>query len=143
MNNETKHICVFVYGTLKQGYGNNKHFLRDAYYISKAESVDNSYIMYCNGGFPMTIDVKSTGFYKIKGELYFVNQKILEGLDMLESNGSMYTRELRHFIADDGKIYEAWIYLFNRTPWKYSSNNRNLNFNIDTDNKKVVEWIRK
>ena len=57
-NKDSNNENVFVYGTLKKGYGNNKAFLADSYsfYCGSAISCNNSYQLYCNGGFPMAID---------------------------------------------------------------------------------------
>ena len=69
-------IKVFVYGTLKKGNGNHNIFLSNAKFLSDAVTVDNSYLLYCNGGFPMVVDTKQHDCYHIKGEIYLVNEAI-------------------------------------------------------------------
>jgi len=80
-------MLVFVYGTLKEGYGNN-------YLLSSSEKVSSGvmegYKLY-DCGFP--IAVKSDGDF-ISGEVYDIGDDamVLNRLDRLESEGSMYNR---------------------------------------------------
>ena len=83
---------VLVYGTLKQGHGNN-HLLAGCHLLGEYVTFQ-TFTMY-NSGFPVT-------FYKLKGnhvlgELYEIPEEQLaatiQRLDQLESEGNMYSRE--------------------------------------------------
>jgi gamma-glutamylcyclotransferase (GGCT)/AIG2-like uncharacterized protein YtfP len=100
---------VFVYGSLKKGFGNH-HRLEGAAFLGETRTKARSFRMESFGAFPAVYKVptKAGGpAYSIEGELYEVNDKILEGLDRLESNGHFYRRELVKLA--NGK--EAWMYI--------------------------------
>jgi len=102
---------VFVYGTLKQGYGNH-YVMQEAggKFIGKAMTLDDFYIM-GGGGIPYVIESddkeKSSA---ICGELYKV--KNFEPLDTLEGHPSFYRRELIEAVKENGEIVDAWMYFY-------------------------------
>lgn len=96
---------LFVYGTLKKGFGNN-HLLHDADYICTAISVDKYNIS--GYGFPCAYPNEDGKL--LQGEIYLLSDKDFINTDMLEGNGSFYNREIRTFISD-GKKIDAWIYI--------------------------------
>ena len=102
---------VFVYGSLKRGFGNHR-LVEDSTFVGSAMTLDKSYEMVSMGGFPGVIDGKSN---RIQGELYEIDDKVFKLLDRLESNGSFYERHLTNVILLDnpngGKKYKAWIYI--------------------------------
>jgi len=108
MNNE----FVFVYGSLKNGFGNNR-LLESSKFISEAITVNDNFDMTSLGGFP---GVVSEGQKRISGEVYSISNDILSRLDVLESNGSFYTRrQIVVFTTNQPafKKYVVWIYILN------------------------------
>ena len=67
---------VFVYGTLKKGYGNH-HLLKNAEFVGDATVKGTLYVE----GLPM---YRSEGDGVVHGELYQVDNVTLGALDMLE-----------------------------------------------------------
>jgi len=109
---------MFVYGTLKRGYGNNERCLIGAGFLSKAISVESNYIMQ-EIGFPIIwqefgprSEKAPTG--QVTGELFTVTDKQLAACDRLEGHPRMYKREQREFLCTDrpGGTVTAWVYLW-------------------------------
>ncbi len=98
---------VFVYGSLKKGFGNH-HLLNDSEFLGEAETCDSRFEMVSLGGFPGVYD---EGNDKIKGEIYLINQNTLTKLDRLESEGTFYSRKTFLFKFPNGNIIEAFIYI--------------------------------
>ena len=98
---------VFVYGTLKEGYGNHD-FLRRAIKVGKAETCEK-YGMY-ETGIPYVIkDQEKT---TIKGEVYIVDSGTFRGLDQLEGHPVCYKREQIKVKLDNKRKTTAWIYFY-------------------------------
>ena len=93
---------VFVYGSLKQGYGNNR-LLSLAKFLGATETVDDTYDLRCWGSFPA---VYKQGDTSIKGELYEVDEDTMKNLDYLEGYPSFYNRERVQLYSGD----MAWMY---------------------------------
>ena len=122
---------VFVYGSLKNGYGNNRLLQSSEYCGSDmTSSADFKMISLCS--FPGVIHSKD-GFH-ISGELYRIDDKTLNTLDRLESNGSFYRRELVKLKAFEE---DAWMYVL--------MDGRGFNHEDDRvmtdDNLKIHEWV--
>lgn len=100
---------VFVYGSLKRGHSNNP-LLSGATYIKTSTTKQSNFHMVSFGAFPGVVDSPSGGYF-IEGEVYEVNDSILRRLDILESNGSFYTRRL---VDIDGMDEPCWMYILNR-----------------------------
>lgn len=98
---------VFVYGSLKQGFGNHEHFLADQTFLGERKTADKEYLMLSYGAYPASIRVDSDG-YAISGELYEVDNVTLSRLDRLEGNGLFYKREQ---VEIEGEAELAWMYL--------------------------------
>ena len=78
---------VFVYGTLKRGFFNNR-LLQDAKFLAECE-LEGEYAMYSvNGSFPAIVEEE--GGTNVHGELYEV--KNINELDNLEGVPYMYNR---------------------------------------------------
>lgn len=92
---------VFVYGSLKRGFGNHG-VIRGQEFVGEGETSDNKWDMFSMGGYPGVI----YGEMKISGEIYEVDEEGMKGLDRLEGNGSFYTREVIE--TTHGK---AWMYV--------------------------------
>ena len=101
---------VFVYGSLKNGYGNH-HILNNSKFIGDAVTLEPDFSMISMGRFPGVI----YGNKRIRGELYSVNQEVFSYLDRLEGNGHFYKREEIDLLLLDNpngaKKYKAWMYI--------------------------------
>lgn len=109
MSDTNSHL-VFVYGSLKQGFGNHKHFLENQRFLGRAVTHENGYKMFSLGGFPGVIRAKNV--LHVVGELYEVDSKCLAALDRLESNGRMYQRVETQIITEFDNLSTAWMYLW-------------------------------
>jgi gamma-glutamylcyclotransferase (GGCT)/AIG2-like uncharacterized protein YtfP len=102
-------IRVFVYGTLKRQHPNHRLLesanIRDTMYLGRCRIVGN-YRMLDLGNFPAVQRTTGLPPQAIYGEVYQISQPTLDGLDILEGNGSFYTREK---VSTGYK--NAWIYL--------------------------------
>lgn len=112
---------VFVYGTLKRGHGNHV-LLENSDYLGEAVSELSRYEMRApeTGGFPFVTDVSvhSKNKGRILGEIYRVDDSVLDRLDLLEGHPSFYTRRIRTFkLLDSGEVVAAWIYLHPRVDY--------------------------
>jgi len=103
-SSSNKSTClIFVYGSLKRGFGNNRYFLSsDAEFVGPCTTADSNFDMISLGSFPAVFRNSDDALYppagelrncRITGEVYRVDAKTLVALDMLEGNGSFYTRE--------------------------------------------------
>ena len=118
---------LFVYGTLKKGYGNNT-LIKHTEFIGESISIERFDLS--GIGFPCAYPNRNGKL--LQGEIYKLNDSDFITTDMLEGNGSLYQRELREFVCD-GKIIEAWIYIIIEPftkPYKVDSDIINWNYNI-------------
>jgi gamma-glutamylcyclotransferase (GGCT)/AIG2-like uncharacterized protein YtfP len=107
MNN--KHL-IFVYGTLKRGWGNNI-ILHDQRFIQECHTFESKYEMYSLGGFPGVV----RGNKRIYGELWEVDDAALKRCDTLEGHPDFYQRELIRVYSEENSwtdALEAWIYIY-------------------------------
>ena len=107
-------FLVFVFGTLKRGYGNHHH-IRNAKFVGPAISVEDNYVMQ-DVGFPtLWQDYNAAWRGRVMGEVYEIDNEQLARCDRLEGNGRMYTRVERdfHIMTRGGKNIKAWVYLWN------------------------------
>lgn len=81
---------VFVYGTLKKGFGNHR-LLQDSEFI-KEESFTGKFELISDGMLPYL--VKRDFTTTVHGELYKVNKETLKRLDRLEGHPDFYKRGL-------------------------------------------------
>ena len=89
---------LFVYGTLKQGYGNNR-ILDGATFLGNTQAPGALYTGY---SFPMAVQGEGT----IQGELWEINKEHLAMCDRLESHPRMYKRtEVRLLNGVQAYIY--------------------------------------
>lgn len=91
---------VFVYGSLKEGYGNHR-------LLSTSEKVAEYvtppiYTLHDLGAFPA---VTLKGDTPITGEIYEVNDEVFKRLDMLEGYPHFYDR-----VEIDTPHGDAWMY---------------------------------
>ena len=106
---------VFVYGSLKRGFGNH-YFLHNAKFCGITETVDSAFRMHSMGAFPAVTETSEKG-YHITGELYEVDADTMRELDKLEGNGVFYSRKRVRVYTVEG-IIEAWMYLLPEMPNK-------------------------
>lgn len=134
---------VFVYGSLKRGFGNHD-LLAESKFHGSPSTAEDCYYMNSLGAFPAvtTVSDDCENGYSISGELYTVSSATLRKLDQLEGNGSFYTRQLVRI--NSPVIKEAWIYLMSgldpKTSWdKYLSNRW-----VETDNDiGCQQWVQR
>ena len=101
---------VFVYGSLKKGYCNSS-LLRNDRYIADRLTEDDTYVMRSLGSFPgVHRSYNGMQCRPVSGELYEVSDYTLYRLDILESNGHFYNRELIKLREEEEP---AWMYLLN------------------------------
>lgn len=93
---------VFVYGSLKNGFGNNR-LLHKSELVCSTKTKDK-WRMNSLGGFPGVLRDK-VGY--VSGEMYKVDEDTLKSLDRLESNGHFYLREEVELEGDK----TAWMYV--------------------------------
>lgn len=96
---------VFVYGTLKKGYGNHERILNGLIGY-KATAPDIA--LHDGPGFPFA--VRNADAVAI-GELYIVDDNQLNAMDALEGHPGWYKRELTHIILENHERCDGWVYL--------------------------------
>ena len=94
---------VFVYGTLKQGYHNHRNLLLGSEFVGRAVTESRFDLIDC--GFPVALVPDEGGGRRVRGELYWVNDKTLSRLDRLEGEGHMYSRVTVHTSHGTAMMY--------------------------------------
>ena len=75
---------VFVYGTLKRGFGNSVH-LQGSQFMGIAETVARYPLFVDMYAVPYLVDDEGfTGSERVVGEMFLVNDKTMNRLDILE-----------------------------------------------------------
>lgn len=107
---------VFVYGSLKQGFGNHL-VLGGSRLLGEAVTCDAKFGMGSYKAYPACFVDHESATNVIHGEAYSVNRNILRRLDQLESNGVFYKRERVsvQLLGTDTKV-DAWMYLLLLAP---------------------------
>jgi gamma-glutamylaminecyclotransferase len=101
-----KSIRVFVYGTLKRGFGNS-WLLKDATFLGRTTLTGNYRLVEVSGGgFPGLLRDAEFPERDVGGEVYAVSADELVALDGLEGHPNFYRRELV-----DTEHGLAWVYL--------------------------------
>lgn len=109
---------LFVYGTLKRGWGNNR-LLEGAKFVGEAYS-HKSYAL-ANGGFPIAYTKYREGFpmLPIKGEVWSVNDSHIARCDRLEGHPDWYRRNTIQATVN-GDDVETYIYEMLEAPSRLS-----------------------
>ena len=98
---------VFVYGTLMKGKRNH-HLLETSTFIDNG-SIEGFY-MFDLGTYPGI--AKSNYNSKVIGEVYKVDEKTMEMLDILEEVGYLYNKEEVEVILNNGETVNAFVYIY-------------------------------
>jgi len=94
---------VFVYGTLKRNHGRGLNMFSGAKFIAESMTADNHYRLYDFGAFPA---VTFGGSHRITGEVFEINDDVLEDLDRIEGyHQGFYQRKKIQTLHG-----EAWMY---------------------------------
>ena len=107
-----KHM-VFVYGTLKRGFSNNR-LISGSKFVGEART-EGKFALY-ESGIPFVIEDEQVS--QISGEVYEVDEKTLAQLDRLEGHPNWYCRKMVNISVNNKdpdeleKIIKAWIYFF-------------------------------
>lgn len=105
-------IRVFVYGTLKKGKGNHR-LLTEATFLGRAK-IKGPYLLVSLGGFPGVIKTQDGVEREVSGEVYQINDDILQSLDWLEGHPRFYER---HKVRTPFK--SAWCYFLPESYARY------------------------
>jgi len=115
---------VFVYGSLKNGFYNNEHYLRDATFKGRFQT-QPQWGLISLGAFPAMV----MGSLAVKGEVFEVNKTTLAGLDRLEGTANGFYKRIRIPVTDvngNGEV-DVWAYMYAVQP----KNHMNL----------MTEWV--
>jgi len=99
---------VFVYGSLKRDFVRND-WMQDSVFVMETVTVESGYDMH---GYPGSFPVVVEGTHKIAGEVFQVNDEVMEDLDYLEANGDFYIRRL---VQVEGMDVPVWMYVVENT----------------------------
>lgn len=121
MTHSMNQLPVFVYGTLRNGFGNYR-LLEGRTLKEETAFIDGAiYPVHQNGGFPCYTD-RENGV--VVGELMLIKPNVyddtLRSLDMLEGyhsshiNQSMYIRKIKKVRTEHGEML-AYVYVWNVT----------------------------
>lgn len=115
----TKQMPAFVYGTLREGFGNYSRLL-EGKVKSNTPATLEGFEMFSVGGFPAILPADGV----IVGELIEIDEdqytNTLHDLDILEGyypgkeSHSMYLRKTMTVTTEDGEKVEAYVYIWNR-----------------------------
>lgn len=134
---------VFVYGTLKRGYGNNRVLL-DSEFIGEAVTVDRNLVL-TNCGFPFMIENPQREAVRgstapVLGEVYLVSQlSVIEALDRLEGVPDLYMRYAKSVrLLDSGREVHCFMYI--------AAGDNGIGYplcdKVEVDGQEVYEWKR-
>ena len=100
---------VFVYGTLKKGYGNNR-LLAGAEFVGEAVTLEKFKVA---GRFSFPTAKKNEEGNWLSGEVWRVNANHMRDMDRLEGNGHFYNREeIPVYRVEDAAPFKCWMYIY-------------------------------
>ena len=126
---------VFVYGTLKRGRHNNS-ILGPSQFLG-VFLTERRFTMYDGKGFPYVVPEGSTS---VIGELYEVDDKILERLDWLEGVRANHYKRIETKVFSDVEETWAWIYVASPDTAIYVKDRYKLQPTKEKHNHIVQEW---
>lgn len=104
---------LFVYGTLKKGYGNN-HLLSSSKFVRKDITLEKFILL--SPSFPVAVEQENEeGGYialPVAGEVWEVDEGTLARTDRLEGHPHWYCRRLVKTLGGD----ECWMYTQDKRP---------------------------
>lgn len=105
---------LFVYGSLKRGQSNHR-LLASAEFVAEALTVEPAFRLVDLGPYPALVRSAEAPL-SIVGELFRIDEATLVAVDRLESNGSLYQRELLEVaeLEEPARRHQAWTYLYLR-----------------------------
>lgn len=103
---------VFVYGTLKEGFGNHNFFLGDAKKLGKAKSVGKWAMIGTDMSFPYLLNRDTKDGMNINGEVYEVTPAELEALDRLEGVPSHYKKAYMYVEYEDKTLVSENVLVY-------------------------------
>lgn len=107
-----KHL-LFVYGTLKRGFGNNRR-LRDSKFISTGTTKE-PYGFFDLGAFPC---ITKDGNVHVQGEVFELDDAALARTDELEGHPFFYKREEVRITLDVHDVdIKCWAYFMVRSSY--------------------------
>lgn len=116
---------VFLYGTLKTSEQNHYLLMQKgngvAKFVQKAVTREKfPLVVATQYNVPFMLNKAGVGNF-VTGEIFEVDEKMLQVLDRLEDIGNLYEREVMTFNADRGlngtlAVKEAFVYVLNRYP---------------------------
>jgi len=106
-------MYVFVHGTLKKSEPNNYYLFRPengrCSFVGKASLVEKyPLIIASRYNIPYVLDAAGKGD-NIEGELYEVDEQMIQSLDQMEEVPQMCTRRLERVSVAEQQV-EAWVY---------------------------------
>jgi len=106
---------VFVYGTLRRGEPLH-YMMRDAKFVSEGRIADDHFLaLYDLGPYPAVSICRDDVRHEVLGELYECDQILIDRLDRVESEGSLYHRHTKLIQRDDDNTWvPAEIYIMYR-----------------------------
>lgn len=107
-------MLLFVYGTLKKGFGAND-LLQPATLVAEDVPI-RGFSMYSNGSFPMVVKSRNPKD-TVYGEIWEIHENTLRRLDSYEGHPHLFVRDYLpsdqiEFSSDLG----VWMYYYNRLP---------------------------
>ncbi|GAB1611133.1 putative gamma-glutamylcyclotransferase CG2811 isoform X1 [Argonauta hians] len=129
---------VFVYGTLKRGQPNHIHLENAANGLAKfigEAYTKHTYplVVASDSNIPFMLPFEGKGKL-IQGELYDVDENMLERLDKMELHPNVYKRQQIPITFSD-QTYQSWTYILQRPKARLLD----LNFLDNYDNNKQPE----
>lgn len=107
-------ILIFVYGSLKQGFGNHRFINQSPLFNATLKD----YILLTQDiGYPAIMP----GLGLVEGEVYQINDETIKTLDRLEQHPTYYRRQSVTVIEKDTlKMHQAYTYII-VNPWGWRS----------------------
>lgn len=104
---------VFVYGTLKRGFGNHRvMLLAGGHFVCEGKTLEHLPLI--QRGLPYLLDQPGRG-RQVEGEIFRIPDRSgWRHLDLLEGHPDFYRRRLTDILGSDGETYEAWTYFLAR-----------------------------
>ena len=120
-------FAVFVYGTLKRGFGNSAH-LSGGNFRGIAQTVAKYPLFTDIYAVPYLVDEEGyPGSGQVLGELYFVDERTMEKLDILEGVADgRYVRRQIDVESRDGQRMVAATYMLPKTAHGLNLSERTL-----------------